>query len=62
MIKINKKAIPGYVDFDFDNIKFGATMADHMFVADYKDGVWKNIRIEPYAPISFGRKITGIPS
>jgi len=29
-------------------------MADHMFVADYDDGVWKNIRIEPYAPITFG--------
>ncbi len=54
MIKINKKAVAGYLDFDFDNIKFGRTMADHMFIADYEDGVWKNIRIEPYAPITFG--------
>lgn len=54
MIKINKKSNPGYLDFDFSNIKFGQTMADHMFVADYEDGVWKNIRIEPYAPMSFG--------
>ncbi|HHB78440.1 MAG TPA: branched-chain amino acid aminotransferase [Saprospiraceae bacterium] len=53
MIKINRKPVPGYVNFDFDNIKFGQTMADHMFVADYEDGVWKNIRIEPYGPITF---------
>lgn len=54
MIKIHKKTIPGYLDFDFDNIKFGQTMADHMFIADFEDGVWKNIRIEPYGPITFG--------
>lgn len=52
MIKIIKTDHPNYKDFDFSNIKFGQTMADHMFIADYEDGVWKNIRIQPYGNLS----------
>lgn len=37
---------------DFDNIVFGQHFADHMFIADYKDGEWKDLRIEPYKEIS----------
>ncbi len=35
---------------DFNNIQFGKHFSDHMFVADYRDGVWQNLRIEPYGP------------
>ncbi|OHX67824.1 branched-chain amino acid aminotransferase [Flammeovirga pacifica] len=33
---------------DFDNLAFGKTMSDHMFVADYRDGEWQDLRIVPY--------------
>ncbi|MDL2209569.1 branched-chain amino acid aminotransferase [Desulfovibrio sp. OttesenSCG-928-O18] len=35
-----------------DNLPFGALRTDHMFVADYEDGTWKNPRIVPYGPFS----------
>ncbi|EAZ79213.1 branched-chain amino acid aminotransferase [Algoriphagus machipongonensis] len=37
---------------DFSNLVFGKTISDHMFVADYKNGEWTGLRIEPYAPLS----------
>lgn len=33
---------------DFGNIPFGRVFADHMFVADYKDGEWGDYRIVPF--------------
>jgi branched-chain amino acid aminotransferase len=39
-------------ELDMDNIQFGATYSDHMFVADYKDGSWNNARIEPFESFS----------
>lgn len=33
---------------DFKNLIFGKIYTDHMFVADYKDGEWKNLRVTPY--------------
>jgi branched-chain amino acid aminotransferase len=39
---------------DFKNLVFGKTYTDHMFIADYREGEWKNLRIIPYGymPIS----------
>jgi branched-chain amino acid aminotransferase len=36
-------------EIDFSNLVFGKTISDHMFVADYKNGEWTDLRIEPYA-------------
>ncbi len=36
---------------DFNNLPFGSILSDHMFVCDYKDGIWQNSTIQPYAPI-----------
>jgi len=36
---------------DWDHLKFGQVCADHMFVADYRDGEWQDARIEPYGPL-----------
>ncbi|RAV97784.1 branched-chain amino acid aminotransferase [Pseudochryseolinea flava] len=33
---------------DFNNLPFGKVYTDHMFMADYRDGQWKNFRIVPY--------------
>lgn len=37
---------------DFNNLAFGKTFSDHMFVADYEDGEWKNFQIIPYQNLS----------
>jgi branched-chain amino acid aminotransferase len=33
---------------DFSNLPFGHVFTDHMFLADYRNGAWKNYRIIPY--------------
>jgi branched-chain amino acid aminotransferase len=38
---------------DFSKVAFGREYADHMFVANYRDGQWQELSIEPYAPMSF---------
>ncbi|WP_339879356.1 branched-chain amino acid aminotransferase [uncultured Algoriphagus sp.] len=47
--KVQNSRIP---ETDFSNLVFGRTISDHMFVADYKDGEWTDLRIEPYGPLS----------
>ena len=37
---------------DFDNIKFGSIVADYMYIADYIDGEWQDMRILPYGNMS----------
>ncbi len=37
---------------DFANLPFGKIYTDHMFMADYRDGEWKNSRVVPYGHIS----------
>ncbi|WP_114747877.1 branched-chain amino acid aminotransferase [Pleomorphovibrio marinus] len=51
-IQINKTANSKLPHTDFENLAFGQTTSDHMFIADYYDGDWHGMRIEPYAPLS----------
>ena len=37
---------------DFDNLGFGNCFSDHVFTMDYRDGAWRDPRIEPYGPIT----------
>jgi branched-chain amino acid aminotransferase len=39
-------------ELDFNNIEFGKIFADHMLVADYKDGAWQAPEIKPYGSMS----------
>ena len=39
-------------DLDFNNIPFGQVFSDHMFVADYDNGEWKDARIVPFGEFS----------
>lgn len=39
-------------EVDFDNLPFGKTFSDHMFVADFKNGEWTNMGIVPVADLS----------
>ena len=38
---------------NFDTIEFGKTFSDHMFMADYEDGAWKNFQILPFQDLPF---------
>jgi branched-chain amino acid aminotransferase len=38
---------------NFDDLPFGKTFSDHMFVADYIDGEWQNCQIMPYGDLTF---------
>jgi branched-chain amino acid aminotransferase len=49
-IKITKAQSSKIASVDFDNLVFGSTPTDHMLVCDYKDGVWQQPEIVPYAP------------
>jgi branched-chain amino acid aminotransferase len=46
--KIAKSRLP---QVDFNKLPFGKVYSDHMFMADYRDGEWKNFRIIPYGHI-----------
>jgi branched-chain amino acid aminotransferase len=46
--KVSETSLP---KVDFDNIPFGKTFSDHMFVADYINGEWTNLEIKPIEPI-----------
>ena len=52
-IKITKSTQSGVEFVDFHDIPFGRLFSDHMFVADYVNGEWKNLEIRPYGEISF---------
>jgi branched-chain amino acid aminotransferase len=51
-ISIQRAAKPRVDSFDFSNIPFGKHYTDHMFIADFREGKWKNARIIPYGNIS----------
>jgi len=52
-IKITKIEESRIKDFDFSNMPpFGHAFTDHMFVADYIDGEWKNFEIKPLENLS----------
>jgi branched-chain amino acid aminotransferase len=50
-INITKISTSKLAQTNFDDLKFGQTISDHMFVADYENGSWGNFRIEPYAAL-----------
>ena len=39
-------------EIDFNNLEFGKYIADHMLVADFKDGKWQEPQIVPFADIT----------
>ena len=46
-IKTTKTIHSRLHETDFNHLPFGKTFSDHMFVADYEDGEWKNFEIVP---------------
>jgi branched-chain amino acid aminotransferase len=59
-IKITKTLHSRLEETDFNNLPFGKNFSDHMFVADYEDGEWKNFQIVPYGDISVSPAISSL--
>lgn len=51
-INIKKTTNSRINEIDFNNVVFGKTYSDHMFIADYRDQQWSGFRIEPYNNLS----------
>ena len=52
MIKVNKISKSRIESVDFDNLVFGKTFTDHMFICHFKNGSWLDPEIKPYQPIT----------
>jgi branched-chain amino acid aminotransferase len=50
---VTRTAHSRIAEVDFNNLKFGASFSDHMFVVDYANGKWGQGKIVPYGPWSF---------
>jgi branched-chain amino acid aminotransferase len=50
---LNKISTSRINEIDFDNLSFGRSFADHMLVAEYADGAWQSVSIQPYGPLSY---------
>ena len=59
-IKITKNSNSRLAETEFKDIPFGKIFTDHMFVADFEDGEWKNFEILPYGPIPMSPAISAL--
>ncbi|MDB5001291.1 MAG: branched chain amino acid aminotransferase [Mucilaginibacter sp.] len=59
-IKITQTPTSRLAETDFNNLPFGKVFSDHMLVADYEDGEWKNFEILPYGPIELSPAISAL--
>lgn len=59
-IQITQNPNPRLASTEFQDIPFGKTFTDHMFVADFQDGEWKNLEILPYGPILMSPAISAL--
>ena len=50
-IEVNKVRRSRVPDTDFADLPFGKVYSDHMFMADFSDGDWKNLKIVPFGKI-----------
>ncbi len=50
-IKIEKKLDSNLPKTGVNDLKFGSTFTDHMFIVKYKDGKWQESKIVPYQPL-----------
>lgn len=50
-IKVTKTIQSRISEVDFENLPFGRVFSDHMFIADYQNGEWVDLRIVPFENI-----------
>lgn len=51
-ISVEKAAQSRIGELDLENIQFGKIYSDHMFMAEYANGQWNDLRIVPYGNLS----------
>ena len=59
-VKIEKVQHSRLANTTLENIPFGRVFTDHMFEADYIDGVWTNVVIRPYQPLQFDPSLAAL--
>lgn len=59
-IKITPVTESKLAGINFSELPFGKVFSDHMFVADYENGEWKNFEILPYGPIELSPAISAL--
>lgn len=59
-IKTTKTSHSRLAETDFSNLPFGKIYTDHMFMADFEDGEWKNTQILPFGPIPMNPAISAL--
>jgi branched-chain amino acid aminotransferase len=50
-IAVKKATTTRIREVDWNNLGFGQYFSDHVFIADYSDGEWQDLRIEQYGPM-----------
>lgn len=59
-IKINKTDKSRVKDQDVNNVPFGKCFSDHMLIAEFENGGWTNVRIEPYRDVPMSYAISAL--
>lgn len=59
-IQTTKTSHSRLAETDFSNLPFGKIYTDHMFMADFEDGEWKNFQILPFGPIAMSPAISAL--
>lgn len=59
-IRVAKTSQSRLPQVDFNNLKFGQILSDHMLVADYANGDWQDVSIVPYGNLSLSPATSAI--
>lgn len=51
-ITVEQTTVSKLPSIDFNNLAFGKTFSDHMFICEYYDGKWQTAKIQPYQNLS----------
>lgn len=51
--KIEKTTHSRLKEIDFDALQFGRVFSDHMLLAEFEEGEWKSVKIQPYQELAF---------
>lgn len=60
MITVARAATSRISERNLDPRAFGTVFSDHMLVAEYRDGAWRQPRVQPYGPLEILPSINGL--
>lgn len=59
-IRVEQTQQSRLAEVDFENLVFGKVLSDHMLVAEYNNGTWKEASIVPYGNISISPSMSAL--